>query len=69
MSGGYNPKVSHPWMSNEIVQMESGAEQKPFYFGGSQVPISLGLTQSSFDGSGVCLKMKPNKSIPIYRKR
>lgn len=52
MSGGYNPKVSHPWLSNNIPQMRSNDLQKPFYFGGAQAPISLGLPPNSFSGSG-----------------
>jgi len=46
-SGTYNyhPKVAHP---NAIfTQMTSDGFQKPFYFGGSQVPISLGIKTES----------------------
>ena len=45
MSGFYNNwvKVQNP---DEIFpQMESYAYQVPFYFGGSNVPISLGLDE------------------------
>lgn len=43
----YRPKVEHP---NEVfLQMESDGFQKPFFFGGSQVPVNLGLSS----GSGV----------------
>jgi hypothetical protein len=43
MSGFYNNwfKVTHPNVSNDIVQMQSGGRQVPFYFGGSQVPEVL----------------------------
>ena len=43
MSGVYNYwlKVNYPDLPNDIVQMESGGFQKPFYFGGSQVPVNL----------------------------
>lgn len=43
MSGFYNNwyKVNHPESVNDIPQMESGGYQKPFYFGGSQVPNTL----------------------------
>jgi|LakMenEpi03Aug12_release.lakeMendotaPanAssembly.Ray.scaffolds.fasta_scaffold256878_2 hypothetical protein len=41
----YQPKVASP---NKVFhQMESGEYQKPFYFGGSQVPISLGISTGS----------------------
>jgi len=40
-------KVSHPSTSNNIVQMRSGGFQSPFYFGGSQVPINLGIQGNS----------------------
>lgn len=46
MSGGYNPKVAHP-----RLVLESNEFQTPFFFGGSQVPHSLFLPKSSFDGS------------------
>lgn len=50
MSGFYNNwiKVNNPTMSNDIVQMESGGFQTPFYFGGSQVPTDLGFKESKF---------------------
>ena len=53
MSGGYNPKVAHLYMSNNIPQMRSTEFQKPFFFGGSQVPINLELPIGSFSGSGL----------------
>lgn len=40
--------------------MRSEGFQKPFFFGGSQTPVSLGLSQSSFSGSG----MVPTTSMP-----
>jgi hypothetical protein len=46
MSGGYNPKVTHPGLvliSNEY--------QTPFFFGGSQVPYGLHLAKGSFNGA------------------
>ena len=42
----YHPKVDNP-LSSFPVQMESGGYQSPFYFGGSQIPISLGLDHHS----------------------
>ena len=43
MSGIYNKwyKVENSHSPNDIIQMESGGFQKPFYFGGSQVPVNL----------------------------
>ena len=66
MSGGYNPKVEHPFMSNNIPQMRSQAFQKPFYFGGSQVPTNLGLSKSQFSGSGFTGDA-PQRSMPVMR--
>jgi hypothetical protein len=48
---GYNPKVTHPRMSNNIPQMQSGSFQTPFFFGGSQVPVNLFLAKSAYNGS------------------
>jgi len=44
----YFPKVTHPHTSNNIPQMRSDTLQTPFYFGGSQVPTSLGMHGSGF---------------------
>lgn len=52
----YHPKVDNP---NKIFyQMESGEFQKPFYFGGSQVPINLGTIK----GSGFRDMYKPSSN-------
>lgn len=61
MSGGYSPKTTMPWLSNNIPQMRSEGFQKPFYFGGAQEPISLGLPPNSFSGSGF------SKSVPSMK--
>lgn len=50
MSGGYNPKVSNPNLV--IPQLTSLSFQKPFYFGGSQVPVNLGLPKKVYSGAG-----------------
>lgn len=67
MSGGYNPKVSHPNMSNDIPQMMSACCQKPFFFGGSQVPINLGLPKKSYSGSGFVGDAPPKRNVPVFR--
>jgi hypothetical protein len=41
----YRPKVEHP--NKVFPQMESDGFQTPFYFGGSQVPINLGIHEGS----------------------
>jgi hypothetical protein len=53
MSGGYNPKVANPHMSNNIPQMRSAEFQKPFFFGGAQAPTALGLNSKHYSGSGL----------------
>ena len=50
MSGGYNPKVSNP--NSILPQMTSECFKKPFYTGGSQVPVNLLLSKSSYLGAG-----------------
>ena len=40
-SYAYQPKVANPYLRNDIPQMESGASQARFYFGGSQVPYNI----------------------------
>lgn len=52
MNGGFYPKVVNPNMSNNIPQMRSLELQKPFYFGGSQVPINLLLSKTQYSGAG-----------------
>lgn len=55
MSGFYNNwvKVNNPTLSNDIPAMRSNGFQVPFYFGGSNVPTSLGLEKGSYSGSGI----------------
>jgi len=64
MSGFYNNwlKVQNPDSTNDIVQMESGGFQAPFYFGGSQVPSALGLqdTNVNITGNGLNNSSKMN---------
>ena len=59
MTGVYNyhPKVENPTMSNNIPQMRDEALQKPFFFGGSQVPVNLGINQD-ISGTGLNKKSK-----------
>jgi len=42
----YNPKVTHP--NAVIPQMASASHQPPFFFGGSQIPVNLGIKGSGF---------------------
>jgi hypothetical protein len=37
----YNPKVLHPYAN--LIQMRSEWQNPPFFLGGSQVPVDLGL--------------------------
>lgn len=37
----YNPKVLHPYAN--LIQMRSETMNPPFFLGGSQVPVNLGL--------------------------
>jgi hypothetical protein len=40
-------KVDHPNAPNNIIQMQSGGFQVPFFQGGNQVPQSLGIKGNS----------------------
>jgi len=62
MSGGYNPKVSNPYLSNNIPQMRSTDFQPQFFFGGSQVPSSLG-TYKPIVGTGLTNKLSKKNYI------
>ena len=50
-SYSYQPKVANPYLKNDIPQMESGASQARFYFGGSQVPYNIPALSSSSSSS------------------
>lgn len=56
MSGFYQNwyKVQHQDVPNDIIPMQSGGFQTPFFFGGSQVPSNLGLSDTNLNikGSG-----------------
>ena len=54
MSGFYNNwlKVQNPTITNDIPQMESNGFQTPFYFGGSQVPINLIMSDTNHNIKG-----------------
>jgi hypothetical protein len=47
----YNPKVTHP--DAVLPQMASASHQPPFFFGGSQIPINIGIKGSGFKTSYV----------------
>lgn len=75
MNSGFNPKVLNPNLNtNSIPQTLSGGFQKPFFFGGSQVPYDLNLklnlpnkmTGKGMCGSGVC---KVNKKAILSNKK
>lgn len=55
MSGFYNNwvKVQNPNLPNDIPPMQSGGFQEPFFFGGSQVPVNLGLSDTNISGVGL----------------
>ena len=74
-SYGYNPKLSHPYSSNNNVNMQSGEYQTPFFFGGSQVPTDLFLSKVMYNGSsGSGLHRGRSHSVPsdfdmVFSKR
>lgn len=50
----FNPKVSHSALSNNIVQMKSGASQAPFIAGGNQTAYYLGLRGNNITSERPC---------------
>jgi len=46
-NSGYFPNVVNPGINK--IQTMSGGFQKPFFFGGSQVPVALGLNDVMMD--------------------
>ena len=75
MSGFYNNwlKVQNPNLHNDIPPMESGGYQVPFYFGGSQVPVNLGIDNSISGGGMTKTNFKPHirgiKVSPVQTDR
>ena len=62
MSGGYNA-VETKGLKAYKVQTQSGGFQKPFHFGGSQVPVGLMLHPKSFSGAGISLVEHTNPTV------
>jgi|688.fasta_scaffold203120_2 hypothetical protein len=65
MSGFYNNwvKVQNPNLPNDIPPMQSGGFQAPFFFGGSQVPVNLGLSDTNISGSGLGTSIRSDLKI------
>ena len=63
MSGVYNyhPTIDEP----RSFPVQTASQQKPFYFGGSQVPINLGI-EPQMNGKGVG---KKHLSKLVYKPR
>ena len=64
----YRPKVEHP--NTIFPQMESDGFQPAFYFGGSQVPVNLGIHEGSgintkYHSHVVAMKELPSKGKGI----
>ena len=65
MSGFYNNwvKVENPTMSNNIVQMRSGASQVPFYFGGSFIPSEIDSSFHTIDRNENHIKSRTRNEV------
>lgn len=61
MSGFYNNWVKIQNQEANLRQMQSEAYQPPFYFGGSQVPNTLGLDKN-ISGRGMYTFKEPTVS-------
>jgi hypothetical protein len=64
MDSGFNPAILYPRSALVKIQTESEGFRKPFFMGGSQVPINLGLTQNQFSGSGFIPSSNTRTYIP-----
>jgi hypothetical protein len=58
-------KVVNPNVPEIIPQLNS--QQKPFFFGGSQVPVNLALSKNVYSGAGFTGDAPPKK-YPISRE-
>ena len=67
MNSGFNPAIIYPNSKYEKIIRTSDGFKKPFYFGGSNIPINLGLSHQQFSGSGFQKTYIP-KSIKYYKK-
>ena len=69
----YHPKVAHPHLSNSVPPMKSATDQPLFLFGGSQIPINLGLRPSQFSGSHESFsqsqQVEAQRLITLQKKR
>lgn len=56
MSGYYNyhPTIEEP----DVFLVQTASQQKPFYFGGSQVPVNLNLSKTNLQVKGEGLGRK-----------
>lgn len=62
---GYNPRLFNDKLPQEQYV------SKPFYFGQSQVPTSLGLSKSQYSGTGITkcsCRLKKLRKLPNIRK-
>jgi hypothetical protein len=59
----FNPKVSQPYMSNNIPQMRSGEFQPRFISGGNQTAYYLGLK-----GNNITAQIPKTDTYSTYEK-
>jgi hypothetical protein len=59
----YHPKLDH--LSSQLPQMTSEMYKPPFYFGGSQVPINLGVEHYPSQRSPYTSSIENISSIPM----
>lgn len=57
-------KVVNPNVPENIPQLNN--QQKPFFFGASQIPVNLGLSKNVYSGAGFTGNAPP-KSYPVLR--
>jgi len=70
----YFPKILHPHSKEVKLQTLSEGFKKPFYFGGSQVPIALGIRSDATPvedniGQNIKSTYAGTTSVPIGRRR
>ena len=62
----YRPKVEHP--NKMFIQMTSDGFQKPFFFGGSQVPVNLGIATGSGFHTPYVSHVEHMKALPATKR-
>lgn len=70
VDGGLVWQNYNPRMFGDRLPVDKYVE-KPFYFGGSNIPTELGMSKSQYSGSGMtcsACRLRSVKKLPSIRK-